>query len=160
ERCRGLAATSAIGYDKYGLGRIGFRASYALTPAFTVRANVMQSWTAESVDTRGVRSGGSGITPGNVGRAIGDGGSNNLGAEIDGGITWRFAPGLTFDLAAGDMWVDDAYRAPLATSNLDSAPLSVTAGTRGTTTAVSNLNRPDTNPQNVSTVAARVRYSF
>jgi len=118
----------------------------------------MQSWTAEKVDTHGIRSGGSGITPGNIGRAIGDGGSSNLGTEIDAGITWRFAPGLTFDLAAGYMWVGDAYKAALATSNFASAPLTVTTG--GVTTAVSNLNRPDSNPKDVSTVAARVRYSF
>jgi len=155
---RGVAPPFAIGYDKYGLGRIGMRASYALTPAFTVRGSVMQSWTAEKVDTAGVRSGGSGITPGNVGRAIGDGGSNNLGTEFDAGITWRFAPGLTFDLAAGYMWVGDAYKAALATSNFASAPLNITAN--GLTTPVSGLNRPDTNPQNVSTIAARVRYSF
>ena len=71
---------------------------------------------------------------------------------------WRFAPGLTFDLAAGYMWVGDAYKAALATSNFASAPLNITAN--GLTTPVSGLNRPDTNPQNVSTIAARVRYSF
>src|SRR5262249_16617280 len=157
---RGVAPPFAIGYDKYGLGRIGARASYALTPAFTVRANVMQSGTANKVDNNGVRSGAAGITPGNVGRAIGDGGSSNLGTEIDAGLTWRFAPGLTFDLGAGYMWVGDAYKAALATSNFASAPLTVTAGTPATTTAVSALNRPDRDPKDVSTVAARIRYSF
>ena len=116
--------------------------------------NAMQSWTAEKVDTHGVRSAAAGITPGNVGRAIGDGGSSNLGTEVDAGITWRFAPGLTFDLAAGYMWVGDAYKAALATSNFASAPVTVNG------IAVSGLNRPDTNPHDVSTVAARVRYSF
>jgi len=165
DAARGTAPPFAIGYDKYGLGRVGVRASYALTPAFTVRMNAMQSWTAEKVDTHGVRSGGAGITPGNIGRAIGDGGSSNLGTEIDAGITWRFAPGLTFDLVAGYMWVGDAYKAALATSNFASAPLTVTASPTGNaaqnlTTAVSGLNRPDTDPHGVSTVAARVRYSF
>jgi len=62
------------------------------------------------------------------------------------------------------MWTGDAYKAALATSNFASAPLTVTAtpgnAAQNLTTAVSALNRPDTSPKDVSTVAARVRYSF
>ena len=149
---RGVCPGFHIGYDKYGLGRIGARASYALTPALTLRANVMQSWTAEKVDTGGIRTGGAGITPGNFGRAI-NGDSNNLGAEIDAGLTWRFAPGLTFDLAAGYMFTGNAYKAALSTANAASQPILI----NGASAAV---NRPDNDPKDVSTVAARVRYSF
>src|SRR5262249_47925596 len=87
---RGLSPTFAVGYDKYGLIRGGARASYALTPAFTVRTSVVPSWTAEKVDNTGIKTGAQGIVPGNFGRAISENGSRYLGTELDAGITWRF----------------------------------------------------------------------
>src|SRR5205814_2124122 len=48
----GLNPGVSIGYDKYGLIRVGTRASYALTPDFTVRAAANANWTAEAVDTQ------------------------------------------------------------------------------------------------------------
>ena len=148
---RGLTPNFAVGYDKYGLIRGGARASYALTPAFTVRGSVIPTYTAEKVNNDGIKAGGSGVTPGNFGRAISEG-SRYLGTEIDAGITWRFAPGLTFDLVGGYMFIGDGYSSALATANP-----ATTTNVNGATTAI---NRPDTNVKDVSTVAARVRYSF
>ena len=149
---RGLSPPFAIGYDKYGLKRVGVRASYALTPAFTVRGSVMQSWTDTGVDTNGIKTGSNGIIPSAVGRAA-HSGSTNLGTELDAGITWRFAPGLTFDLGGGYMWVGDAYKAALSQASPALSPANV----NGVSTSIF---RPENDPKDVTTVAARVRYSF
>src|SRR5437773_2098077 len=149
---RGLSPPFAIGYDKYGLKRVGVRASYALTPAFTVRGSVMQSWTDTAVDTNGIKTGSNGIIPSAVGRAA-HSGSSNLGTELDAGITWRFAPGLTFDLGGGYMWGGDAYKAALSQASPALSPANV----NGVSTSVF---RPENDPKDVTTVAARVRYSF
>lgn len=149
---RQLSPPFAIGYDKYGLKRVGVRASYALTPAFTVRGSVMQSWTDTGVDTNGIKTGSNGIIPSAVGRAA-HSGSTNLGTELDAGLTWRFAPGLTFDLGAGYMWVGDAYKAVLSQASPALSPTNA----NGVPTSVF---RPENDPKDVTTVAARVRYSF
>src|SRR5439155_1272933 len=80
-------------------------------------------------------------------------GSSNLGTELDAGITWRFAPGLTFDLGGGYMWVGDAYKAALSQASPALSPANV----NGVSTSVF---RPENDPKDVTTVAARVRYSF
>ncbi|OLB97303.1 MAG: hypothetical protein AUH30_10595 [Candidatus Rokubacteria bacterium 13_1_40CM_68_15] len=149
---RSLSPPFAIGYDKYGLKRVGVRASYALTPAFTVRGSVMQSWTDTKVDTNGIKTGSNGIIPSGVGRAA-HAGSTNLGTEVDAGITWRFAPGLTFDLGAGYLFTGDAYKAALSQASPALSPLNANG-------VPVNVFRPETDPKDVTTVAARVRYSF
>lgn len=64
-----------------------------------------------------------------------------LGTELDLGLTWSYAPGLTFDLAGGYMWAGGA----LATSAV------VLPGP---------ISAPNRSPKNVQTIAARVRFTF
>jgi len=112
----------------------------------------MQSWTDTAVDTNGIKTGSNGIIPSAVGRAA-HSGSSNLGTELDAGITWRFAPGLTFDLGGGYMWIGNAYKAALSQASPALSPANV----NGVSTSVF---RPENDPKDVTTVAARVRYSF
>jgi hypothetical protein len=127
----GLNPGVAIGYDKYGLMRAGLRASYDITPAFTVRATATGNWAAERVDSSSTLTAAGGLSPGD-----GSGNSNYLGSELDIGITYRFAPGIVFDLVGGYMWAGNAMS--IATTPTGSGR----------------------DPQDVKTVASRVRFSF
>ncbi len=124
-RASGLNPGNAIGYDKYGLMRFGARATYALTPAFSVNGAVTASWTAEKVDTSSALATTSGLTPGD-----GSGDDRYLGTEADLGLTWRFAPGVAFDLVGAYLFAGDA------------------------------LGFANNDPEDVKTIAARVRYTF
>lgn len=131
----GLNPGVAIGYDKYGLLRLGARASYALTPAFTVRGAINVNWTAEKVDTDGTIAAATGVTP------VGGGDDRYLGTEVNLGFTYRFAPGVAFDMVGSYMFTGDALGATTAT------------GTNGTA-------RPARNPDDIKAITARVRYTF
>ncbi len=128
----GLNPGVAIGYDKYGLMRLGARASYAMTPAFSVRAGVTGSWTAEKVDTDSTLTAAGALTP-----SAGAGGDERyLGTELNLGFTWRFAPNVAFDMVGGYLFAGDA--------------LGYAAGPTG----------PSRDPSDVQTAVARVRYTF
>ncbi|MBI4637651.1 MAG: hypothetical protein HY727_15025 [Candidatus Rokubacteria bacterium] len=132
----GLNPGQAIGYDKYGLVRLGARLSYALTSALTLRGALSANWTAEEVDSSSTLAAATGLTPGDF-----RGDSSYLGTELDLGFQWRWAPGLALDVVGAYMWAGNA--------------LSQTAVTSGTG-AVSNGR----DPQDVMTVVWRVRYTF
>jgi hypothetical protein len=144
----GLNTANSIGYDKYGLIRAGLRASYALTPAFTLRAAANASWTAEEVDTASTLAAATGLTPRCAAAAVDNGTCRDegtaryLGTEIDLGFQWRFAPNIVFDLVGAYLFVGPAYATHL------------------TTNAATGIARNGRDPQDVQTVAARVRYSF
>jgi hypothetical protein len=97
-----------IGYDRYGRGQFALRATYSITPAFSVYGVVAPTWTAEKVDTNSgcpqplnVANSATGC-PVRVGvgdRGFVEGDSSYIGTEINGGFTWRFAPNAAFDLA-------------------------------------------------------------
>ena len=127
----------AIGYDKYGLIRVGARASYALTPAFTIRAAANANWTAEEVDTSSVLAAGTGLTPGD-----GSGDSRYLGTEINLGFQWRFAPNVAFDVVGAYMFAGNAL------------------STHQTISPVTGAAVNGRNPQDIQAVTARVRYSW
>jgi hypothetical protein len=127
----GSSLGGTIGYDKYGLFRLGGRGSYAMTPAFSVNAAAMASWTAEKVDTSSTLAAASGLTP-----VDGSGDERYLGMELNLGLTWRFAPNVVFDLVGAYLFAGDA----LAYAN----------GPTG----------PSSDPDDVQTLAARVRYTF
>jgi hypothetical protein len=135
----GINPGVAIGYDKYGLIRFGARASYNVTPAFTVRAAVTANWTDEEVDTSAAstKAVATGITPGDF-----RGDDRYLGTEIDLGFQWRFAPGLTLDLVGAYTFVGDALKAGLSTN------------------ANTGVAARDQSPHDIQTVTARVRYNF
>jgi hypothetical protein len=131
-----LFTGTSIGSDKYGLMRVGARASYALTPAFTLRTAVTASWTAEEVDTSSTFAGATGLTPGDA-----NGDARYLGTELDLGFQWRFAPNVAFDLLYAYNFAGGALGAHLITSS----------------TGVAQSGR---NPQDAQSLAARLRYSW
>lgn len=130
---RGLARERAIGYDKYGLLAGGVKATYSLTPAFSVFGIVQPSWTAEDVDTNGA-IGASGITPRDA-----RGNEDYLGTEIDFGFTWSFAPRITLGVVYAHLFSGDALNGCV--------PISV------------SCDRPR-DAKDVDSVAARVRFTF
>jgi hypothetical protein len=150
---------SGISYDKYGLIRVGARGSYALTPAFTVRAAANANWTAEPVDTSSSFIGGTGLTPcavavpnGPVGAAsiiqcdrvqhARNGDAQFLGTEINLGFQWRFAPNVAFDMVWAYMFAGNAL------------------ATNFTTHPATGVVTNGRDPQDITSVAARVRYTW
>jgi hypothetical protein len=99
-----LVMRESPSYDKYGRIFFGLAADYSLTPALTFRALTNVSWTDKKVDTKGIYA--NGITPStnpfNVGK------ERYLGNEWILGLTYRFAPNVTFDLAAAALITGDA----------------------------------------------------
>jgi hypothetical protein len=138
----------AIGYDKYGLIVGGLRASYALTPTFTLRTTATARWTAEEVDTASAVSAGLGLTPRctaitlDRGQCIDKGTSRYYGTELNLGFQWRFAPNIAFDLVGAYFFAGHALSSP-AIANV--------------ATGVVSDGR---HPHDVQAVSARVRYSF
>jgi hypothetical protein len=107
-----LEARNSPSFDKYG--RIwGFLASdYSLTPALTVRGIVNVAWTDTKVDTKGtLASAATGITPSGIttaGNPFKGGKEQYLGTELIAGLTYRFAPNMTFDLVGAALITGDA----------------------------------------------------
>jgi len=96
---------------------------------------VTPNWTAEKVDTSSTLL--NGLTPGD-----GSGDHRYLGTELNLSATYRFAPGVTFDLAGGYLIVGDAMKF---------------ASTR---TAGTFLGTGTSDPDNVVIGTARVRFAF
>ena len=90
-----------IGWDKYGRGQIGFKATYAFTPALSVMGGVNGHWTAEEVDRNSTAVAGAGLLPSFTGGARDP--SRFVGTEFFALVSWRFADGLVWDNAAGYM---------------------------------------------------------
>jgi len=100
---------TGIGYDRYGRAQFAVRATYSVTPALSVYGVVAPTWAAEKVDTDTGAC--APLSPGqaNAGctarttvsdRSWVEGDSRYIGTEVNGGITWRFAPNAALDLAA------------------------------------------------------------
>jgi hypothetical protein len=102
----GLNPGVAIGYDKYGRMGGGAKVAYAITPAFTVGAGATAFWTHKKVDTDSTLIPTAGLLPSEGTNAKGD--SQYLGTEINLSATYRFAPGLAFDVAGGYLFAGDA----------------------------------------------------
>ena len=100
----------SIGWDKYGRGQIGAKATYAITPELSVMGGANGHWTAEPVDRNGVATPGAGITPVFTGATPRDN-SRFVGTEFMALISYRFAPGLTWDNQAGYMIMGNALDA-------------------------------------------------
>jgi hypothetical protein len=92
-------ACSFVGYDRYGRGQLGFRATYAITPAFSVFGTINPTWTAEKVDTdTGVNAAGSRTPIAGFSQSFAKGDSSYIGTETNIGLGWKFAPNVSFDL--------------------------------------------------------------
>jgi hypothetical protein len=134
---------TAVSFDRYGLVVFGVRPSYALTTALTLNALGVAHFTDEQIDTHGTWAGATGLTPeSGEPRAGKRGDTNYLGTEAALGLTWVFAPGLTFDTVGGYLF---------AGSGLDQCKFALTSGT-------CVQGRRDA--KDAGTVAARVRFSF
>ena len=104
-----------IGWDKYGRVQVGAKATYAITPELSVMAGANLHWAAEKMDRDGTPVAGAGITPVFAGpRPRGDSGGwgfgsdRFVGTELMALVTWRFAPGLTWDNQFGYMFMGPA----------------------------------------------------
>jgi hypothetical protein len=128
----------SIGYDRYGRIQLGAKVAYAITPALTIGAAVTPNWTAEKVDTSSTLSS-AGLTPGD-----GSGDERYLGTEVNLSATYRFAPGVTFDLAGGYLFAGNALRF---------------ASTHGSA-AVPFGGSSSGDPDNVAIGTARIRFAF
>jgi hypothetical protein len=128
----------SIGYDRYGRIQLGAKVAYAVTPALTIGAAVTPNWTAEKVDTSSTLST-AGLTP-----TDGSGDDRYLGTELNLSATYRFAPGVTFDLAGGYLFAGDALKF---------------ASTKGSAT-VPFGGSSSSDPEDVKTATARVRFAF
>jgi hypothetical protein len=97
-----------IGYDRYGRAQFAVRATYSITPAWAVYGVVAPTWSAEKVDTDTgcpaltVATSNAGCTTRTAvnNNSFAKGDSNYIGTEVNGGMTWRFAPNTALDLAA------------------------------------------------------------
>lgn len=127
-----------IGYDRYGRIQLGAKVAYAITPALTIGAAVTPNWTAEKVDTSSTLSA-AGLTPGD-----GRGDDRYLGTEFNLSATYRFAPGVTFDLAGGWLKAGDALKF-VSTHGSAAVPFGGPSSSR---------------PDDVVTGTARVRFAF
>jgi hypothetical protein len=92
---------ATIGWDKYGRGQVGFKATYAFTPALSLMAGVNGHWTAEAVDRNSTAVAGAGLQPSFTGGPRDN--SNFVGTEFMTVVTWRFADGLAWDNSFGYM---------------------------------------------------------
>jgi hypothetical protein len=127
----------SIGWDKYGRTQIGLKATYAVTPELSVMAGANAHWTAEGVDRNSVAVAGAGLNPIYAGATPRDR-SKFIGTELMALITWRFAPGLTWDNQFGYLFA--AENGPL------DAITDPTAGPR-------NVNNP-------FMLTSRIRFTF
>jgi hypothetical protein len=97
-----------VGYDRYGRAQFALRATYSITPSWSVYGVVAPTWTAEKVDTDTgcpaltVATSATGCTSRIAvnSNSFAKGDSSYIGTEVNGGFTWRFAPNTAFDLAA------------------------------------------------------------
>jgi len=155
----GLNPGVAIGYDKYGRMGVGAKASYAITPAVTVGAGVMSNWTEYKVDTDSVLSPNGGLFPlfSNGQRAKGD--SQYLGTEFNASMTYRFAPGIAWDVAAGILFPGDALGHALTVQCCGATSGSGAAG-GPVTNSGTNGRGSKSGVDDIYTATSRIRFSF
>lgn len=143
-----LNSAVAMGYDKYGLMVAGLRASYAVAPAFTVRAMGSARWTAEEVDTASTVAAGTGLTPRcaapalDAGTCVDRGTARYYGTEVNLGFEWKLAPNVALDAVGSYFFAGPALSSPAITN---------------TATGVVRNGR---DPQDAQAISMRVRYSF
>jgi hypothetical protein len=105
-----------VGYDRYGRGQFGLRATHSITPALSVYGLVTPVWTAEKVDTGAgcpVLNAGTSNTGCTALLTVNDkswdkGESSYLGTELNFGTTWRFAANAVLDLSVAYLFAGSA----------------------------------------------------
>lgn len=110
----GMGANLSV--NRYGRQQFAVRGTYNVVPALDLYAVVSPAWTARSVNTAGNPFGAANCpshavnvpsSPTADGAGC-NGDSSYLGTEGDLGLTWRFAPGLTFELVGGILFAGEA----------------------------------------------------
>ena len=156
----GLNPGVAIGYDKYGRIQVGAKVAYAVTPSFTVGAGVTTDWTDKKVDTDSTLGAG-GLAPlaitTSTGRPQGD--SRYLGTEVNLSTTYRFAPGIAWDIAGGYLFSGEAMTHAITTGCCGST--SGTGAVGGPVTNSGTFGRGGKDGVNDVIIATtRIRFSF
>jgi hypothetical protein len=134
-------------YDKYGRIFAAIAADYSLTPALTFHLITNVSWTDTAVDTKGTTATATGLTPSGIttaGNPLIGGKERYLGNEWVVGMTYRFAPNVSFDWAAAALVTGDAL-------NIQRTPAGFGCATDGVPTCQS---------RNVYRTSARIRVTF
>jgi hypothetical protein len=143
----GLTLRESPSYDKYGRIFAAIAADYSLTPALTFHVITNVSWTDKPVDTKGTTAGATGLTPSGIttpGNPFIGGKERYLGNEWVGGLTYRFAPNVAFDIAAAALITGDAL-------NIQRTPAGFGCVTDGVATCQS---------RNVYKLSSRIRVTF
>src|SRR5712691_8373999 len=143
----GLTIRESPSYDKFGRIFVGLAADYSLTPALTFHAITNVSWTDTPVDTKGTTATATGLTPSGIttaGNPFQGGKERYLGNEWVGGLTYRFAPNVAFDMSAAALITGDAL-------NIQRLPAGFGCVTDGVATCQS---------RNVYKLSGRVRVTF
>jgi hypothetical protein len=154
----GLNPGVAIGYDKYGRLEFGGKVSYAVTPAWTVGAGVTAAFTDTKVNTDSNLAAATGLTPLFSAHPRPEGDSRYLGTEINLSTTWRFAPGLAWDIAGGYLFSGDALSHATTTVGLPGGTNPATGVS--TTQGLLDGGRGGKHPSDVIIATTRVRFSF
>lgn len=98
-----------IGWDKYGRIQIGAKATYAITPSFSVMGGVNVHWTAQEVDRNALAGAGSGLATAWTGPTRVDRDrSRYVGTELFSVVSYTIMPGVRWDNAFGYMFMGDA----------------------------------------------------
>jgi hypothetical protein len=140
-----------IGWDKYGRIVTGVKASYAWTPSLTVGAGITPSWSSNKVDNDAYLVANGGLQPAFICRKTGqtcrpEGENQFFGTEFNLALTYRFAPGLVFDWAAGYLMSDNALAHRYIGSDY--------------TPGAGSPVRRDIGVEPIAITTARVRFSF
>jgi hypothetical protein len=151
-----LSHTANIGYDRYGRAQFALKATYAFTPALSVYGIVSPAWTARKVDTDQVITANglavpTGATTTRPGSRADKGDDSYLGLGLTAGLTWRFAPNLTFD------WVYGVFL-PGPASDVTVNRCTFAGGSTTGCGAPTDFVKKDAENSYVTT--ARVRYTF
>jgi hypothetical protein len=140
-----------VGYDRYGRFGVAGRATYNITPAWSLYGVVHALWAAQAVDTDTATQLASAAGTGTPHRraistnSFVQGDDSYLGTEANLGMTWRFSPNTAFDLVGGWLFAGGAF---------DSGEC-----TNGAATCAPGLVRVKKS-EDAYTLAARVRLAF
>ncbi len=148
--------SNAVGLDKYGRIQLGLKGTYAITNSLSFMAGWNIIWTDKSVDTDGVVVPGGGILPSFVDRKTGlgarpEGDSRLIGNELMAVLTYRFAPGISFDAGAGYLFAGGA---------LGHRSVALPYCQAGAATGCLPPNRKDVQVNDAYIVSSRVRFTF
>ena len=119
-----------IGWDKYGRQQIGIKASYFMTPNLSMSGGVSGLFTAQKIDTDSIPGNSTGNLVGVSGGGLLPSYATNppkgdtyyMGTELHAVVTWRFAPGLSWDNGFGYVFAGNGMNALVPASGTVAQP--------------------------------------